>query len=910
MVDTYYDPSTDPLQLELEQRRAAKIISPEKPTTGRLTSAEDIAANAAGGAYDPEKDPLAKELDRRLNPPKQPDTLPQIQARFVPSKEVTGDVKSKEQLKAEAAQNDVQDLEARKQHFTGVLKSSQNDDSTVDFNPTKGPSDDISIKARAWMGRSKSDRDLMQKFQEEYPDGRIRPAVDPEGKDTFLYRIDPEHPYRELNLGGPGLAAKVVSPQFVLGGGAAALTGGASIIPQAITGGIGAAAGSLIDQGIERGQGYAGSAHPYGDAALEGITTAGGLAATKVPQTLGNLSKRWENFRVEDLMKKDPEYGRPMQDAASREGLEPAFIGQVSDRPMIQKKLAQAAGTNRIVSAALDKQQISLEERLNKLRDSGYPLSHTQLSMLTNIQKRQALNELQSATGDFGEIGTSEAKDIANTGINKYSASSKQLVANNYEDLDKAFIREKGYFDSSPLKGIWDDIKEGKLASSNALNRTPTGQFYNPGVQTQSIPSSIQKIGDRIDDLGKTLKTINSPSGKPNAATSGLNQIRADLHDLVMNGSEKERDLAGELLSGLRQVQSTPKNISPGTKLLIDRANSEADTREANLSFFTNKSGDPKNIGPNIFRPGNADVVDKMKDVMPDTFNDLKATLYNEWVQDPKKIGPRLLDMQRDKPLLNSLMSTDEQNAWEAYGFQMKKLDESVTQSVRRNYPGPDRASIDMLYGPKKMDARELDEALRADSLASGLGPITSTTSPLAEDLRAGVFRKAIEDAKVIDSTAATRPGSTAADEKRVFSLTQLKTNLEGVLKDIDTGRLSAIFSDADRQTVKDLTLYTDMLVKSGRVGGQFQSGAITAEMFSPVKLMKDPEHYGFVTAALVNNASLARILTRPDSARLAMASLDKGPTSEGLRLMAAAASIAAAKTYEGRAPLASTPKE
>jgi hypothetical protein len=761
------------------------------------------------------------------------------------------------QQKSDIVQAQAEDI--RQKHYGDMVKDPRFGGAPFD------PSREFGDPALEFdLARARSTKDIHQKFNEKYPDGSIVPTKAPNGDQAYLYQKNPGDPWKEFNPGAPYIAGKVATPQVAAGAAAAVATGGASIPIQ-----IGAQAGatflgSLLNYGIEKARGYAQDetlGQATGEAAIEGGIAGGAQGAVAAAPAIKEFGRKVVNLKLSDLIR-NKEHGQGFITAAEEEGLKAPMAGQVTGDPIAQAKFKQVAGTSPIIRTEAEEQRQSLKSALEKkVARDGFEGTHPDnLRRLTELQEAGLKDQLAESVpgGEFPSVEASQAKEAYKQGLDKYRESTAAQRAQVASGMENAFIQDDARFNVMPLKNAWEDLKEGVSATA----RDESGK-----VKILEPTPALRKIGDKIDQMNYEVRTTDGQS-----SFKQITALKDQLEKVARGGSAEEKKMAQDMLSKVDDVLQTPAGHTPRTQAMLDQYNQLSREHAEKLALF---EGGGAGKG-DILRPGNLGVVQAYKDARPDEFAQIANGFRTKLINQPADIENVMKRFSNDRGVLGTFMTDEEQEAWKSYGRSWVKWKDQKIQKVLESQQNSAQSSVDIIMGG------ETGRGASSGEISQMVSKIGGAESKTAGSLRAGIYKRLLDDAAVTSESGA----------ERTLDATKLVNSIDKLLTSESKERLAPIMRPGDMESLENFGKYALMLART-KEGGQIQTANLTAGITSPIKAMIHPERWLLGMAQLANNSRFAKILSEPVSSRLFMEAAEEGPTPKGIRLLAGASATA-----------------
>ena len=721
--------------------------------------------------------------------------------------------------------------EIKQKHITNILGPAYDPDGTFDG----------SFLAQVDMSRSTSLSDKQRKFRAAYPDGDLVSVPTPGGA-VLLGRQNRQNPFVEIGL-APSIVGGLVSEPMVAGVAGSLLFGPVGTF----------AATTLAARGqteVERARGFGEGGAGWSEALQEGIL-AGGLEAGMKGLSRAVLGRARTVAQQEAAMRSVL--------ASSELGLEPLVVGQTAG-PFGRGLFRQVAATSSTPEKVVTAQELSLYKAVKEMADEGF--SETSDDVLSGVVREQQahLNGLVSPSG----LGRVDIGEVLQRGLSLYKKTSKELADRAYQAA-----RDAGgdvIFDISPAKVVASDIKTGVLGAAEA-----------GGVVKVSggLPTELSVVVDDILKLDQRVAKFASDGGTEFAAFDQIKTLRTRLFDLKHSEDPSVRREANRLWQSLKDVMDHPVSGNPEFTSAYQKASAlwalREDTLEKSFVAQALKSDTPEAVARKFMNPNNATALATIRDLIPEssfaqfragfasdvagaaTAQQGLARLRNFKALDPEGLGI-LLNPNEERELVKFLSTKARYESSPVRAM----LDKTMTEGER------------FVAMAKSGSVGEVADAVQK---AGGL------SSDYAKMARAGVYKSILDEATTINPQGV-----------QVVDAGKLLSSIDRWRK---SGKLDAVFSDADWRKIGLFQAYAAPLSETADIGGGMMAGSLRQKAVDvPFSTLtgRFEQILGTVVRPLWSNSMTAWILSRPTSyLRLSAGGGKRPPLSE----MAAAAVLA-----------------
>lgn len=707
------------------------------------------------------------------------------------------------------------------------------------------------------IGRSEDLGAKRAKFKEVYPKGNLKVVGTSQGS-VVLAKRGPDDKYQELSS-IPSTISSVASEPVV----GAAL---GSWLLGPIGAAAGAGTGNAIKQKIEMGRGYQKEYNPS-EAITEGLGAgAAEFGGKYIAKYLGLAAHTVQNQEVADAVK-----------AGYDEALKPLAIGQTSTGflgPLLRGSFGQVSKTSPKVQALVDAQQKSLLDSVKNQVNQGISLngmSDDSLASAIAAQKRELSNILTPAGIRRPDAGTALQE-----GLNIYKETTGGLARHLYDKVQEAAPDIS--FDLSSAKNVARDILAGvKSHASGPASDIPTIQVAQmPKGDFADGLKALQNVTPLLKDtikVGADGKPILDSNGKAIAVSAydQLAALRSRFFDLRFTDDPNTNRMATNVWRSLSEAMENPKPaITPplATDFVPTSPTLEAAKDAKNKAFVAAKneandlwraredaleksyvagalrSDTPESLAARYFKPGNATALSTIKDLVPETqWNDFRKGFTTDILNSPSAQSglTRLRNFEAiDPDGFNMLMTPSEKGLAEDYLRQSAKFEHSpLNQIMNKNMTESER-SIALIKGGS---AKDVEDMVR---LAGG------AASPMAQGLKAGIFKDILDNATVVNSG-----GREVMDPDKLINV------IQGWKK---SGHLDALMTPGDWARIENWQKYASHVNPVNDGGGGFQAGAVRSQLTeAPVNIVmgKGESVVKRLVFPLLGNNRMAWFLTR-----------------------------------------------
>lgn len=702
---------------------------------------------------------------------------------------------------------------------------------------------DAWVRARVAAADTREER--LAAFNQIYPVGEIRPGRDEAGAQFEIYRRDPAEPWRKFD---PPIMEKFepiediadfASAALPIAGEAITTRGSGGLIRRTLQTAAGAGVGELAEEGLEElgGQQRQSGGEIAAQVGQEFLVSGLGSA---VSEPLGVVLNVFRGSGVLPLKAGAEEAIA----AGERQGLPPIMPYQATSDPIAQTMGGQARSLTRSMEEFAEKQEIAVAERMQYLAQAaGDP---ERLPGLLRARTQAARNELDDILAR-PNVELEEGGRALQTGLRDYDKTARA-------DIDDLYTTARGIeeptFDIQGIKQVAEELDAGIIARGN-----------EGGVQVSgSLPSELRAVINDIRALSDDMQpvTITLPDGteKVMTPTDQLRALRERLWDLktVDAGQIARRPEfnAGRLYGAITNALENPASVTPSFKEAWEEANNAASARfttwERAVIRATAKSETPTILARQYAQPLQVDNLRTLRETIPtENWLAFQTATKADMLSDFPGLSARLDSF--DQPTLNMLMPSWEQTA---------------IRRVAENY---DRmaAADGLAHLARYQDiARNVMSASDGTTIQSLAGTIGNATSPEGKALRAAVMNN-ISDAVV---------------EIRQGVPTLNRNGLSDILQKMEQNGSSRFLTNADREALRDLDRYMDLVKGVPDVGTSLMRASI-------VKQLREFN----VSAAvdIVQAWSVGRLMTTSQGRRFLMGTGREKLDFNNLRLLGAA---------------------
>jgi len=698
------------------------------------------------------------------------------------------------------------------------------------------------------LAKNKTLTAKQQNFSNKYPNGVLTQITLPSTKETkLIYKKTPQDKFRFLDIGinAPEIMGAVASGETIGG------TIGSFFSPAGTV--AGTAIGSLAETGLQKGLGYdvPSLSSELKEAGKEGVIAGSFDVATRgALKFFKSLSKGGLKSTLDTAS-----FADDISQFASDELLEPLAIGQVAKRPVVGSIYSQVSGTSKIPQDLTVAQVKSLKNNFGKITDNFNPanFSEEQLSIILKSQQDDLLNQ---TVKNFNRNTLSESFERSGTALSEGIENWKNASRVKRNTLyDKAINSSDDFsFDLTDFQQTAKNVdRQIKMLQKQAYQDQVVGTQLIEGVEAPlmqssklpkkytdvaDIPEAIQKEIALIQSLDPTVSKIQY-KGQTFQPFEQMKALRTRLYYLQQEKGNTGR-LASELFNSLKQVMDNPLTGSDEALELYKDASKYNLYREKTLKIPVISKGlktqTPEDFVKTNFsntQPSEIKIIKKL--VSPEQFDTLKNAYVYQMLNDTPTLNKFVRNLELNKDTTNLIFNKDQISALQKYQSSISKLDKSkLAQAVAQDVSDFDRMVLLSNEG--------------TDTLKNIIQKQGGKDSKFAQSLRAGAFKKILDDATTQDAVG----GVEYLDTKKVYAgLNELYQN---------KNLMEFVFNKADLKKLENFGLYTILINKGQDVGGQIQVGELASKLASPLRPAK-------VLGAVIKikqNDFVAKILSQP----------------------------------------------
>ena len=688
-----------------------------------------------------------------------------------------------------------------------------------------------------------------QKFKSKYPNGILTQFTLPSTNETkLIYKKNPNDKFRFLDIGVnyPEITRGLISGETI-GGTIGSLRG-----IYGTAGGTGA--GSLLETGLEKYRGY--DVPPLADelkeAGVEGVIAGGFDAATR-----GAIKffKALNNKGVASAIDTS-KFADDISKFAEKEMLEPLAIGQVAKRPVVGSIYSQVGGTSPIPKDKTIGQVQSLKKNFGNI-SSKYNADDFTKEELKTVLKLQQDDFLKQVTSKFKTGTLSESFENSNSALNRGLQNWKETTRNLRNEKYTTAINSSDdfSFDLSDLQKTANEMQRAIIMKQKTQfqNKVVGTGLTDEGVETaitksqklpdkytdvQNIPQEIQKEIDLILGLDPSVAKIQY-KGQTFQPFEQMKALRTRLFNLQQSDNKNIARLSSDLYNSLKGVMDNPLTGSEDALQLYKEASQYNLYRENVLKvpFITKalKNNNPEDIVRLHFKNTQPSEVKLIKElVSPDQFDTLKNAYVYQMLNDTNSLNNFVKNIQLNKNTTKLMFNDEQISALENFQEAMTKLNKSqLAKSIEQDVSNFDRM---LLLSDEGYEVLQNTMKLQGGK-----------NSKFAQSVRAGLFKKILDDATIQDPQG----GTEYLDTKKIYA------GLDKIYK--NKNLMELVFEKSDVKKLENFGLYTILVNKGQDVGGQIQVGELASSLASPLKPIKATSAY----IKLKQNDFVAKILSQ-----------------------------------------------
>tara|TARA_R110002073_G_scaffold9262_2_gene47880 strand:+ start:1500 stop:3974 length:2475 start_codon:yes stop_codon:yes gene_type:complete len=698
------------------------------------------------------------------------------------------------------------------------------------------------------LAKNKTLTAKQQNFSDKYPNGVLTQITLPSTKETkLIYKKTPQDKFRFLDIGinAPEIMGALASGETIGG------TIGSFFTPAGTV--AGTAIGSLAETGLQKALGYdvPSLSSELKEAGKEGVIAGSFDVATRgALKFFKSLYKGGLKSTLDTATFSDD-----ISQFASDELLEPLAIGQVAKRPVVGSIYSQVGGTSKIPQDLTVAQVKSLKNNFGKISDSFNPanFSEEQLSIILKSQQDDLLNQ---TVKNFNRNTLSESFERSGTALSEGIENWKNASRVKRNTLyDKAINSSDDFsFDLTDFQQTAKNVdRQIKMLQKQAYQDQVVGTQLIEGVEapimkSSKLPKKYKNVADIPEAIKKEITLIQSldPSvskiqykGQNFQPFEQMKALRTRLYYLQQEKGNTGR-LANELFNSLKQVMDNPLTGSDEALQLYKDASKYNLYREKTLKIPVIAKGlktqTPEDFVKTNFsntQPSEIKVIKKL--VSPEKFDTLKNAYVYQMLNDTPTLNKFVRNLELNKDTTNLIFNKDQISALQKYQSSISKLDKSkLSQAVAQDVSDFDRMVL---------LSNEGTETLKNIIQKQG-----GKDSKFAQSLRAGAFKKILDDATTQDAVG----GVEYLDTKKVYAgLNKLYQN---------KNLMEFVFNKADLKKLENFGLYTILIKPSVDVGGQIQVGELASKLASPLR----PIQAVGAVVKIKQNDFIAKILSQP----------------------------------------------
>lgn len=476
----------------------------------------------------------------------------------------------------------------------------------------------------------------------------------------------------------------------------------ASWIKRTINDFVGAAAGKIVDEGVDWATG------------LEegGIEAAEALEAGIINSVFGRLADiapaAVNVKRGAPLGAENPARAAAVK-ASIDQGLPTAQVGG----PLAQKSTDISSqigsgipgypGVEELQSARKAAVASKLEE--NVLERELAEIGDTSLLRLVDNAKGRARSEAELSSGMVGRMATKEQGGQAVfKGMDEFAERTRPLTTKAYDDYLDAGSKNGLVYDLNTLiEGAENATKKYKL-SAGSVKEEMAGLVDANGNPIMKDVLKFEEFGVHLDNqLRKILdqiKKLDPQQTDPGETTRALKLIRTNLIELAeltpgRGGRTPSQGVAAGLLNNIHNAITLPKGSSGEVKELFEKASSMWKARAKTLDAFAIRdSSDAVGAGELLFNRLSGNITEEhvkvlKKELSSERFEEFRGAVIDDMLRDPKSIESKLTKMGRGgdilvPPVIRDSLRTFQRDIKNIDTGILNKLFEMQGQSTRK----------------------------------------------------------------------------------------------------------------------------------------------------------------------------------------------------------------------------------
>lgn len=695
---------------------------------------------------------------------------------------------------------------------------------------------------RADMARSNEPEERQMKLQSKYPDYESQ-IVNTRGGQELVFRPPGEEAFRpvdtprQIDMQDAGdLAGALLNAENMMAIGSMALTRTpAAWWGRMLQAGTGGGAGNVVDNQLEAARGYQTNtaSEQATEAGMAALTAAlgeevGSLAAGGRRTLMGERAGLTKPGGREDVFLQGLEN---LNQFYKDEGINNPVRSSLGDiYPVVERKMNQAAATNRNVSDFREQRQLNLVDNMRQaLGDSDTPTMSDEGLLDISDQLKDFLYGAYDETPG-SELAVREAGQALQTGREAFRQGSREQINQLYDD---AFSR------ATP------DIKfdiAGAQNSADELTRGVVGAAKEGDEGVNIAPNFTPEMRKALDTLSSLRSDIQS--AEPGEAFRQLKELRSLFNDLKQpnpqtglydNQSRTASRLYSELTDALNNPQGGSEDFVQAYRTASDANRTLDETMNLDVMKKIARSDNPQNLFRQIADSGDYQALSKLQETLPQKeYGKLKEGFENYLLLKPEDINKTLDGFARDKDSLNKLMPKERQKQLRSFGVAAERVRSAPVEKVIRS----------------TVDTGERALRIMRDSDEQSFKTFVDTATASDPNAKRKILAGAI--GKVFDNNMSVKNGRVNYNVKKISN------EIDSLIRE---GKLKYVADARQLSALRDTGYVGSVLSAAGSdVGASMHAGAVADEALSlnPVQAgsgLLEVVHNGFWGWATTNPA-------------------------------------------------------
>lgn len=678
------------------------------------------------------------------------------------------------------------------------------------------------------LARSDKPSEKVQKFKFAYPQGEALFVPTDQKGTVMIGRKTPDEPFHLVSNQVAEVAEPLTNLRTVGGVLGAGVRGHGGIVLGLATR-LGAVAGGttlggLIESERERFRGFEEEerAAAYSEelgfgltaGAIDALTMGAGKMAS--PFVRGAVGRGIGKAPSREQIIENIELGKTIE-ATDLLGLPPLTRGQIGvvgpirePNPLIQGMYWQSTSTTGVGQAQMRAARKQAREQIKEWAKSDFRgMSDDELGRLIRRQTR-LIDRVLART----DITQAEMGDQLQKAFKGYQTAMTEAKDRLY---DAAFtIDDSISFDISPVKDINKVLVRGTPARG-AAGRTATGKFApREEVALKGRPKKV--VRDVMDDIEKLDPILTKYVAKDGTISKGFEQLsdlRTRLFDARFDDHGPTRRAANVLWKALSDVMDNPVGGSDDFVKAFRKARAANRILEANLEkrgiAQVLKAEDPGQVAARYIRPDNPNTLRTIRNIAgPKYFKNVQNYFKAQLMEDPKAGLRTLRKFEANPKVFQLLVPTKRERLLlrKRLEKEAKLLDSPLSKEFEK----------EALAGERAMDIIRKGTAKQMKDLVDSAG---GRESELAQNLKAGLFRRALEVAE----ESSDKTGELLLDPVKLDNfVTQLQ----------QSDKFDILMTGADRKVWDNLRRWAAVNRGDVDAGGQIVRGQIQSGITEP----------------------------------------------------------------------------